>query len=312
MRVAVVGAGGIGGFIAAALARSGVDVAVVARGQHLAAIRSDGITVRSELGDFVARVTAGDDLRDLGRFDAVLLTFKAHQWEPLLASLAPLAGTATTIVTLQNGLPFWFSRATALRAVDPGGRIGALFPDQQIVGGVVHASGHIESPGVVVQSGGMRYPLGEAAGVNGERVGALVSMLQTAGLAAEDDPAIRSTIWLKLVNNAGLNPVSALRRLTIAPMLADPQARRHVHALMQEALLVGQAIGVVDRVDLEARIAYASRLADVRTSMLQDAQANRPLELAPISGAIIELAERYGIDVPHTRAIYAQLAGSSV
>jgi 2-dehydropantoate 2-reductase len=308
MRIAVVGAGGIGGFIAAALARAGNPVAVVARGEHLTAMRRDGLRVSSDLGEFHANVDAASDLRELGSFDAVLLTFKSHHWADVLTQLEHLSGSDATIVTLQNGVPFWYVREPPPRSVDPGGRIAALFPDARVVGGVVHVSGHIAEPGVVVQSGGMRYVLGDPAG--GEptlRTTALAETMRAAGLTPEVDTNIRATVWLKLVNNAGLNPVSALRGITIKPMLADPDARAEVRALMAEALHVGVAMGVVEDVDLDARIDYAARLADVKTSMLQDRERGRRLEVEPILGALIELAERYGVDVPLARDAYRRL-----
>jgi 2-dehydropantoate 2-reductase len=307
MRIGIVGAGAIGGFLAAALTRAGVNVAIVARGAHLEAIRSQGLKVESDLGTFDAAVEADDDIRRLGDFDALFLTFKAHQWPGLLPQLEAFAGSETALVTLQNGVPFWYVREPALRSVDPDGRIGRLFPDRQVVGGVVHVSGHVVRPGVVHQSGGLRYVFGEPAGGTSARVDELVGVLQQAALGPEADTAIRTTVWLKLVNNVGLNAVSTLRRMTIKPMLADREARRRVHELMEEALHVGQALGVVADVDIDARIAYAARLDDVKTSMLQDYEAGRSLELDPILGAAIELGERYGVPVRRMREAYDEL-----
>jgi 2-dehydropantoate 2-reductase len=307
MRVAVVGAGAIGGFVAAALARAGFPVGVVARGEHLRAIVRDGLRVASDLGAFTARIDASDDLRELGNFDFVLLTFKAHQWPGFLPQLAPLSGTATRIVTMQNGLPFWYVRVPPLRSVDPQGAIGRLFPDEQTIGSVVHVSGEILEPGYVRQSGGLRYVCGDAGGGTGPCVDELVGALRSAGLAGEADANVRQTVWLKLVNNTGLNAVSALRGLKIQPMLADSAARRQVAALMHEALAVGQAMGVVGDVDVEARIAYAARLDNVRTSMLQDAEQHRALELDPILGAVSELGERHGVPTPLVREAYGEL-----
>jgi len=312
MRIAVVGAGAIGGFIAAALARSGADVAVVARGPHLDVIRRKGITLlHSDLGPFTVKVDASDDLRTLGTFDAVLLTFKAHQYPELLPQLAPLAETSASVVTLQNGVPFWFVRTPPLASVDPGGRIGSLFPDDRIVGGVVHVSGHIVEPGKIHQSGGMRYAFGAPGGGTNDRVEMLASAFARAELAPEIDRNIRATAWLKLVNNVGLNPVSTLHRLTIRQMLERPATRDEVRTLMYEALAVGQALGVVADVDIEARIAYAERLSDVRTSMLQDYEAGRSLEFEPIVGAIVELGGRLGVPVPHVRGVYDRLRALS-
>jgi 2-dehydropantoate 2-reductase len=307
-RVAVVGAGAVGGFLAAALAKAGVSVAVVARGEHLAAIRRDGLRVESDLGAFAVRVDASDDLRLLGDFDILLLTFKAHQWPGMLTQLEPfsVAGTAT-LVTMQNGLPFWYVREPPLESVDPGGRIGRLIGDDRVIGSVVHVSGEIAAPGFIRQTGGLRFVVGDPSGRASPRVEILAALFRRAGLQVEIDSNIRATVWLKLVNNAGLNPVSVLRGMTIRPMLANSDARKQVYELMTEALRVGQTMGIVSEVNVDARIDYAARLADVKTSMLQDYERGRPLELDPILGAVIELAERYQVEVPHLRGVYAQL-----
>jgi 2-dehydropantoate 2-reductase len=310
MRVAIVGAGAIGGFLAASLARAGIAVAVVARGEHLAAIQRDGLRVESDLGAFTVRVTASDDLRKLGTFDVLALTFKAHQWPALLPQLAGVAGSGATVVTFQNGLPFWFVREPPLLSVDPNGTIGRLFPDDVVVGGVVHVSGRLAEPGVVVQSGGLRYVVGDPLGRQTARLDLVVAALRDAGLGVQADANVRATVWLKLVNNVGLNPVSALRRMTIRPMLANPDARAEVRALMTEAMRVGRALGVVTDVDIDARIDYAARLDDVKTSMLQDRERGRELELEPILGSVIELAERLGVAVPRVRESYAALRGA--
>jgi 2-dehydropantoate 2-reductase len=306
-RIAVVGAGAIGAFLAGVLARIGAPVAIVARGPHLAAIRRDGVRIESDLGSFRVRVEAGDDLRALGDFDVLVLTFKAHQWAGLRAQLEPFAARTATIVTMQNGVPFWYVREPPLASVDPRGEIGRLFPDDRVIGSVVHVSGEIVHPGVVRQSGGLRYVLGDPRGGVGAHAAALAELFRHAGLAAETDSDVRATIWLKLVNNAGLNPTSVLRGTTIKPMLLDPVARAEVRELMTETLHVGQAMGVVSDVDVEQRIEYAARLNDVKTSMLQDHERRRPLELDPILGAVIELAGRYDVPVPRLRNAYERL-----
>ncbi len=306
-RIAVVGAGAIGGFIAAALARAGIPTAVVARGEHAAAIRRGGLSVESDLGTFSVPVTVGEDLRTLGAFDFLLLTFKAHQWPELLVQIAPFAGSDTQLVTMQNGVPFWYVREPALRNVDPQGTIGELFPDAHVVGSVVHVSGSIVAPGRIRQSGGLRYVFGNPGGGCGGHAAEIVELFKRAGLAAEADSQIRQTVWLKLVNNAGLNTVSVLRNVKIKPMLEDAEARDEVRRLMLETLRVGQAIGVVGEVDVDARIAYAARLDNVKTSMLQDFEHRRPLEIDPILGAVCELGERYGVETPEVRKAYAAL-----
>lgn len=303
------GVGAIGGFLAAALARSGADVAVVARGEHLDAIRRRGITlVASDLGPFTAKVEAAEDLRSLGEFDVVIAAFKAHQWTTLARQFEHLSGTSTQIVTLQNGVPFWYVREPALRSVDPKGHLGTLFGDDQVIGAVVHVSGHVVEAGKIHQSGGTRYLFGAPRGGTTDRIETLVSALSWAELHPEVDENIRATVWLKLVNNVGLNSTSTLHHLTTRQLLARPPVREEARVLMEEALRVGQAMGFVQEVDIEARLAYAERLGDVKTSMLQDFEAGRPLELDPILGAVIELAERVEVDVPHVRDVYARLA----
>lgn len=311
-RIAVVGAGAIGGFLGAALAKAGIPVAIVARGEHAEAIRRDGLHVRSDLGEFAVSVAVSDDLRTLGDFDFLLLTFKAHQWPALLEQLASYAGSATRLVTMQNGVPFWYVREPPLHSVDPGGRIGELFADSQVIGSVVHVSGEIVAPGRIRQSGGLRYVFGDPGGGCGPGARELVQLLKRAGLAAEADSNVRQILWLKLVNNVGLNAVSVLRNATIKPMLEDAQAREEVRRLMMEALRVGQAMGVVGEVDVEARIAYAARLDNVKTSMLQDFEHRRPLEIDPILGAVCELGDRYGVETPEVRKAYAALQRLSV
>ncbi|MGC2243876.1 MAG: 2-dehydropantoate 2-reductase [Candidatus Aquilonibacter sp.] len=308
MRIVIVGAGAIGGYIAATLSRAGMDVAAIARGAHLEAIRRDGITVvSSDLGQFTARIEASDDLRSLGTFDLALLTFKAHQWPSFLPQLAPAVHVGTTIVTLQNGVPFWFRRTPPLQTVDPNGAIGAVIPDEQTIGGVVHVSGNIAEPGKIRQSGGGRFILGAMDPAVDERLTQLVTGMRDAGLKPEIEANIRHFTWLKLINNASLNPVSTIHEVTIHQMLANPVTREEVLQLMLETVAVGRKLGVVDEVDLDARMKYAQRLPDVRTSMLQDAQAHRPLELDPIVGAVVELGEDLGVAVPHLRAVYDEL-----
>ena len=308
MRIVVIGAGAIGAFIAAALARAGLDVAVVARGAHLEAIRRNGITlVRSDLGEFSAHVDASDDLRTLAPFDLGITTFKAHQWPAFMPQFADAPQRGMAIATLQNGVPFWFRRTPPLHTVDRGGEIGALFPDERVIGGVVHVSGHIVEPGVVHQSGGGRFVLSAMHPAMNERLAQLADGMRVAGLSPELEPNIRHFTWLKLINNASLNPVSTIHELTIHQMLTDRVTRDEVRELMLETIAVGRALGVVDDVDVDARIAYAQRLTDVQTSMLQDALAHRPLELDPIVGAVVELGEGAGVPVPRLRAVYDAL-----
>ncbi len=306
MKIAIFGAGAIGGFIAAALARSGEDVSVVARGAHLDAIRRDGLRIEaSDIGAFTANVQASDDLRELGAPDFVLLTFKSHQWDGVLPQFERATQGGSVFVTLQNGLPFWYSHDRAIETVDPGGRILQALPYERIIGGVVHASGHIARPGVINQSGGMLYPLGELDGTSTPRIQALSQAFERAGMQAPIEPDIRRNIWRKLVNNTALNPVSALTRATVKAMLRDPGTRAMLRAIIDEALSVARASGVDPGSDADERLKWAEHIADVKTSMLQDLEAGKPLELEPIAGATVELARRYGVPVPHVETAYA-------
>lgn len=306
MRIAIYGAGAIGGFIAAALARSGQDVCVVARGAHLDAIRRNGLQLEaSDLGPFTARVAASDDLRDFDPPDFVLLTFKSHQWNGVLPQLERAIAGQSVFVTLQNGLPFWYSRDVAIESVDPGGCILRTIPYERIIGGVIHASGHLVAPGVINQSGGTLYPLGELDGTVTPRIRALAQAFEGAGLQAPIEPDIRADIWRKLVNNTALNPVSALTRATVHSMLRDPATRAVLRAIIDESLAVARASGVDPGGDADERLQWAENIADVKTSMLQDLEAGKQLELEPIVGATVELARRYGVPVPHVETAYA-------
>lgn len=305
MRIAVVGAGAIGGFVAAALAKAGEDVAVVARGAHLDAIRRDGIAVRSELGDFSVPVRASDTLADLGDFDVMLLTFKAHQWHAFLPMLEPVVRKGTPLVTLQNGVPFWFARTPPLRSVDPDGAIGAAIPRGSVVGGVVHQSGYVERPGCVVQSGGMRYPMGDPDGGVDATTRALCESFARAGLQGVPDENVRERLWYKLLNNASANPLSAITGMDTGQMHADPATFERMKELMGEALAVGQALGLNRDVTVEKRMPEHTGTHGNKTSMLQDIEAGRPTELDPIVGAIIELGERVNVPTPKLREAYA-------
>ena len=302
--IVVFGAGAIGGFIAGALSRSGAITGVVARGENLQAILRDGLRVESELGSFQARVAAAADLRDFAP-EFVLVTFKSHQWDGVLPQFTNAIASGATIVTLQNGLPFWYARDRALESVDPGGRIRAAIPYEQIIGGVVHASGRILRPGAVQQSGGMLYPIGELDGSQTPRIAKLAKVFEAAGLQAPIEPDIRRLVWRKLLGNLALNPVSALTRSTVRAMLTDRETRALLRAIIEEGLAVARAAGVEVGVSSEERLNMAMHIADVKTSMLQDLEAGKPLELEPICGAVIELAQQYGVPVPHVETVYA-------
>ncbi len=306
-RIAVFGAGAIGGFIGAALAHAkSAKVCVVARGEHLKQIQRAGLQVQiSDLGEFSVRVAAAGDLREFGSFDFILVTFKSHQWAGVLPQFARAVSQGARVVTLQNGLPFWYDPQRPLNAVDRGGEIARAIPREQIIGGVVHASGHLSSPGAIAQSGGMLYPIGELNGTITAAVESLSQAFERAGLHAPIEPDIRRNIWRKLVNNAALNPVSAITGATVRTMLRDAPVRDLLRKLLNEGLSIAHATGVDPGVDADERLKWMEHIADVKTSMLQDLQAGKPLELDPIVGAPVELAHEYGVAVPHLETVYA-------
>jgi 2-dehydropantoate 2-reductase len=314
MMIVVFGAGAIGGFIAGALARSGAEVGVVARGAHLAAICKNGLHVESVLGNFETNIPAAADLREFDAPQYVLLTFKSHQWGGVLPQFDKAVRSGATFVTLQNGLPFWYSRERALESVDPGGRIRAAIPYECVIGGVVHTSGMIPAPGRVKQSGNMLYPIGELDGSETPRIAQLAKIFEGAGLRAPVERDIRRLVWRKLLGNLALNPVSALTRATVRAMLDDPPTRAVLRAIVDEGLAVARAAGVEIGVTAEERLEMAMHIADVKTSTLQDLEAGKPLELEPICGATIEIARRYGVPVPRIETVYAltQLLASKV
>ncbi len=303
--IVIFGAGAIGGFIAGALARSGAEVGVVARGDHLGAIRKNGLQVESVLGNFEAQVPAAADLREFDDPQYVLLTFKSHQWGGVLPQFEKAAKSGAIFVTLQNGLPFWYSRERTLESVDPGGRIRAAIPYEQVIGGVVHTSGMIPAPGRVKQSGNMLYPMGELDGSQTPRIAQLAKVFEDAGLHAPVERDIRRLVWRKLLGNLALNPVSVLTGATVRAMLHDPPVRAVLRAIVDEGLAVARAAGFEIGVTAEERLDMAMHIADVKTSTLQDLEAGKPLELEPICGATIEIARQYDVPVPHIETVYA-------
>lgn len=304
MRVVVYGAGSIGGFIAGMLARAGIDTGVVARGAHLRAIRERGLRVRSaDFGDFTVKPDARDSLADFRDVEYVLIAVKAHQLPAIADDLE--AARNATIVPMINGVPFWYFADKPVQSSDPGGRLRAAIPDSRIIGAVVHASGNIPERGVVEQSGGARYPIGRPDGSTDAALTELARMFAAAGFDAPVSAQIRRDVWRKLMGNVSLNPISALNRATVGTILHDPLTRSLVREIMAETRDVAAATGVDVAIDLDERMRMAERIADVKTSMLQDVEAGRPLELEPIVGAVVELARDAGVAIPRTETVYA-------
>lgn len=312
MRVAVLGAGAIGAYVGAALARGGAEVALVARGAHLAAMQRDGVQVHSPRGDFAARVQATADPTEIGPVDVVFLGLKANSYAHCGPLLTPLLGPDTRVVAAQNGIPWWYFHGVAgpfagrrLESVDPGGAVSAVIPPERAIGCVVYCSTVIESPGVIRHLEGTRFSLGEPDGTVSGRCTDLSAAMVAGGLKCPVEPNLRNDIWIKLMGNIAFNPLSALTRATMVEIARHPGTRELVVAMMEETAAVARSVGVEPAVSIERRLSGAERVGAHKTSTLQDLEAGKPLELAPIIAAPIEIAAWSGVDVPMLRAVQA-------
>ncbi len=312
MKICVVGAGAIGGMLAVKLARAGEEVTVVARGVHLAAIRDRGLRLREEGAEEVAWVRATDRVAEIGPQDVIALAVKAHQVAPIAAEVGKAAGPGTTIVTMQNGIPWWYffrhggpHEGTTLESVDPGGAIAARLDVAKVVGSVVYPAAEIAEPGVIQHVEGNRFTLGELDGSETPRVKALAEALRRAGLKARVTHDIRSEIWVKLWGNCTFNPISALTHATLAGIVRFPATRALAADMMREAQAIGEKLGARFGVSLEKRIAGAEAVGEHKTSMLQDVEGGRPMELEALLGSVIELGRVTGTATPALAAVYA-------
>jgi 2-dehydropantoate 2-reductase len=314
MRIAVIGAGAIGGYVGARLALAGEEITFVVRGANLAAIRRDGMTLVARDGAVqVARdVGATDDYAAAGPHDVVILAVKAHQVDAVASDIGALFGPGTTVVTMQNGIPYWYFHrhggalaGSTLRSVDPSGSLARLIPPERVVGCVVYPASELVAPGVVRHIEGERFPVGELDGSASARVVRVSEALERAGFKAPVLDDIRAEIWLKLWGNLTFNPISALTRATLVDICSDAPTRGVATAMMTEAQQVAQKLGVSFRVGIEKRIAGAARVGHHRTSMLQDVEAGRFPEVDALIGSIVELARLTRTPTPHIDAVYA-------
>ena len=313
MRIAVLGAGAIGGYVAAALARGGADVHVIARGPNLEAIRREGIRVHSARGDFAASPPATDDPSEIGPVDVVFLGLKANGYAAAGPLLEPLMDEHTAVVAAQNGIPWWYFHGLdgpfagrRIEAVDPDGAVTRAIPPERAVGCVVFAGTELEAPGVVRHREGTRFTIGEPDGSLSERCTRFSEAMIAGGLKCPvETTELRNEIWVKLMGNVAFNPLSVLTSATMGDMCRSKPTRRLVAAMMQETLDVAQALGAQPSISIERRLAGAEKAGEHRTSMLQDLEAGKPLELAAIIDAVVELAELTGVDAPCVRAIAA-------
>lgn len=313
MKVCIYGAGAIGGYLAAQLADvPGVEVSLVARGAHLAALRERGLTLQIGGQTRSARLTATDDPAELGPQDAVIVALKAHQAWEAAERMAPLLAPETAVVTCQNGVPWWYFHGLEgryagrrLASVDPQDRQWNAIGPARAVGCVVYPAAEIVAPGVVQHIYGDRFALGEPDGTPSARCRALSEALGAGGLKAPVLENIRDEIWLKLWGNLCFNPLSALTRATLDVVATDPGSRALAKAMMTEAEAVARALGADFRVDIERRINGAARVGAHRTSMLQDLERGRPLEIDALLAAVQEMGRMIGAATPYIDSVLA-------
>jgi 2-dehydropantoate 2-reductase len=305
MRFLVAGAGAIGGYIGAKMARAGQDVTLFARGAHLEAMRERGIRVLSAEGDFEVRPNVIGSLDGAGPFDVIFLGVKAHGLTQLAPQLKPLICPDTTVVSTQNGVPWWYFPEEPLERVDPGGVVAASIPAASVVASIVYLGTDILEPGVIRHTEGNRVSLGEPDGSRTERCKAIADALIKAGLRCPITARIRHEIWVKILGNVAFNPISALTGATLAAMARDPDVREVVRNIMMEVEAVAGKLGLELPISIEQRIAGAEKVGEHKTSMLQDLEAGRPMELEAVVGAVVELGDRLQVPMPHTKTVYA-------
>ena len=314
MKIAIIGAGAIGGLVGAKLALAGEDVTFIVRGRNLQAIRERGIRLVTADGrEHVAReVQATDDYAAAGPQDVVIPAMKAHQLEGIVEHLPYLLAPHTTVVPMQNGIPYWYFQrhggeheGTRVTSVDPNGRIAAGIDPQRVIGCVVYPASELAAPGVVRHIEGDRFPLGELDGRSTERVQQISAAFINAGFKAPVLEDIRAEMWLKLWGNATFNPISALAHSTLVDICQYPLTRGLAASMMREMEQVAGKLGITFRVPLEKRIAGAEKVGKHKTSMLQDVEAGREPEIDALVGSVIELARLTETPTPHMDAVYA-------
>ena len=323
MKVAIIGAGAIGGYVGVKLALAGNDVTFIVRGANLAAIRAHGMKlVMADGSEHVARnVQATNDYAEAGPQDLVILAMKAHQVEAVARDVPQLFGPDTAVVTMQNGIPYWYFHAhggalagTRVESVDPTGIVGDCIPAQRVIGCVVYPASELIAPGVVRHIEGDRFPLGELDGSSSERVNRISACFAAAGFKAPLLDDIRAEIWLKLWGNLTFNPISSLSHATLVDICQYPLTRALAASMMREAQSVAHKLGIEFRVTLDKRIAGAEKVGKHKTSMLQDVEAGRAPEIDALVGAVVELARLTDTRTPHIDTVYAlvKLLGKSM
>jgi 2-dehydropantoate 2-reductase len=312
-RFCIVGAGAIGGYVGARLAQAGADVAFLARGRTLEALRAEGLELRDHDGSVtrVKNVRAFDAAQAAERFDVVMLALKAYQLAEVAPRIESMCHDETVVVPMQNGIPFWYFNGhggpwedRAIESVDPGGAIRGAIAAHRILGCVVYIAAEQAGPGRIVHVSNDRLILGEPGGGASARAEAIAEVLVRAGFAAPVIPDIRNEIWLKVWGNLSFNPVSALTRSTLSGICADPDGRELVTQMMREASEVAGRLGVTFRMTIDKRIEGAARVGGHKTSMLQDVESGRAIEVDALVGSVVELGRLVGVPTPTITAIY--------
>jgi 2-dehydropantoate 2-reductase len=312
MKSAIVGAGAIGAYVGAAMARAGQDVTLFARGPHLAAMQECGVRVQAGDHEWCVKPKVSANLESIGLVDVVFLAMKAHSLPGIAPQLRPLFGPDTVVVSMQNGVPWWFFdvpgvpwEGTRLERIDPGGVIAQSIESRRVVGSIVYVAAEVIEPGVIRHIESNRLSLGEPDGSRSDRCRAIAESLVAAGLKAPITTHIRNEIWVKLLGNISFNPISALTGATLVRIATFPDTRELVRAVMQEGCDVAVQAGLDLPVTIEQRITGAAKIGEHKTSMLQDLERGRPLELEALTGAVLEIGEKFGFAMPYTRAVYA-------
>ena len=312
MKIAIFGAGAIGGFLGAKLAAAGVDVTFIARGPHLAAMQANGVILRTADGEITVRPRCVGSAADAGVQDFVFVTLKAHSLPAAAPDIAGMMGPESALVTGINGVPYWYFygldspwRDRRVESVDPGGKLWDIIPPRQAIGCVVYPAAEVVAPGIIRHEYGDRFSLGEPDGIKSVRIEALGRALISAGLKAPIRPRIRDEIWIKLWGNLCLNPISALTGATLDIITARPDLRATCRAMMAEAQTVAEALGVKFAISLEKRLDGAAEVGAHKTSMLQDLERGRPMEIDALLGAVVELGAVTGQAMPTCETVLA-------
>ena len=314
MKIAIFGAGAIGGLLGVKLAAAGADVTFIARGPHLAAMQANGVTLKSGEETIVVRPRCISDAAEAGVQDYVVVTLKAHSLPSAAPDIAKMMGPKTAVVTGINGVPYWYFygldgpwRDRRVESVDPGGKLWDILPPSQAIGSVVYPAAEVIAPGVIEHTYGDRFSLGEPDGSRSPRVEALSKAMIAAGLKAPVRPRIRDEIWVKLWGNLAFNPLSALTLSTLDRLAGQVDLREVARAMMLEAKVVAEALGVRFAIDVEKRIDGAAEVGEHKTSMLQDLERGRPMEIDALLGAVVELGEVVEQPMPICRTVLALL-----